>query len=133
MVLIFARFNFRETKFSREFIFAISVLKYFAGTYFREFREFQIFVIFHGNKISRFSRNNDFSIFREVIFSRISRARYFLQFSYFELEFWATIFYSMKILKGVGGGSEVMSSNSFLLLIGETTGYTDSKMGSCSS
>ena len=99
MVLIFARFNFRETKFSREFIFAISVLKYFAGTYFREFREFQIFVIFRGNKISRFSRNNDFSIFREVKFSRISRARYFLQFSYFELEFWATIFYSMKILK----------------------------------
>ena len=35
-------------------------------------------------------------------------------------------------VKGVGG-SKVMSSNSFLLLIDETTGYTDSKMGSCSS
>ena len=58
-LLIFVRFNFRETKFSREFIFAIDVLKYFARTYFREFREFPIFVLFCEYKISRISRNGN--------------------------------------------------------------------------
>ena len=44
-VLIFARANFRENLFSREFIFAIQIFDDFARTYFREFREFIDFLV----------------------------------------------------------------------------------------
>ena len=52
--------NFRVYLFSRGFIFAIGIFDNFAGTNFREFREF-----------------SNFQLFREDLFSRISRIFYF--------------------------------------------------------
>ena len=63
-VEIFACTYFRGYLFSRGFIFAIGIFDNFAVTYFREFREF-----------------NNFQLFREDLFSRISRI-FYLSFNY---------------------------------------------------
>ena len=77
-VLIFAGTYFRGNLFSREFIFAIGIFDYFAVTYFREFREFTNFHIFRDHLFSRISRFIDFlCISRELIFAKFAVKTFF--------------------------------------------------------